>query len=484
VVILVSSDSAACALLTPRLLSQGCGVGVVDRAEEALRRYRGDRPEFVVLDLGLPRDGAALELLAQFRQIDRDVPIVAVATRGWTATTIVRAMQLGAADVLTMPFDADKLDAAIARALTQRQVGREMATLRQQGPSQSKYTMLFGTGNGMVELRDVMDRVVDTDATVLIRGESGTGKELVARALGDSPLRHGKQFVKINCAALPSDLLEAELFGFERGAFTGAVHGKPGKFEIAAGGTIFLDEIGEIPVALQSKLLQVLQDGRFSRLGGHEEIHTIARVVAATNRDLDQAVLEGQFRDDLLFRLNVIPMWVPPLRERRDEIPALAEFFAKRWAVQYNRRYAAVSSTMMDAFLGYSWPGNIRELENLIKRTVVFGSEALAQEALSASAARLATRSPVAVATRSPAASVVEPPAHAEGPPAIADGLGIDPHSLKQRSRLAASEAEYALMTRMLRQTRGDWTQAARNLGICERTFAYKAKDFGIVKGA
>jgi two-component system, NtrC family, response regulator AtoC len=347
--------------------------------------------------------------------------------------------------------------------------------------------MLFGTSAAMVELRDVMDRVVDTDATVLIRGESGTGKELVARALGASPLRHEKQFVKINCAALPSDLLEAELFGFERGAFTGAVHGKPGKFEIAAGGTIFLDEIGEIPVQLQSKLLQVLQDGRFTRLGGHEEIRTIARVVAATNRDLDQAVVEGQFRHDLLFRLNVIPLWVPPLRERRDEIPALAEFFAKRWAVQYNRRYTTVSPTMMDAFLQYGWPGNIRELENLIKRTVVFGSEALAQEALSLSAARQAERSPVAAAIHPPAPSVLVELAADDvgaGGPAIGDDVVIDPHSLKQRSRLAAREAEYAMMTQMLRQTRGDWTQAARNLGICTKAFAYKAKDFGIVRAA
>jgi transcriptional regulator with GAF, ATPase, and Fis domain len=246
-----------------------------------------------------------------------------------------------------------------------------------------KHTMLFGSGTAMAELHDLIDRVVDVDVPVLIQGETGTGKELVARALAAPSVRRGKPFVKINCAALPSELFESELFGFERGAFTGAHQAKPGKFEIADGGTIFLDEIGEIPLHLQSKLLQVLQDGHFSRIGGRDEIHPIVRVIAATNRDLRLAVLEGRFRQDLLFRLDVIPMYVPPLRERRNDIPLLAEFFSKRWAAFYNRPYVALSPEMMRECLQHRWPGNIRELENLMQRTVILGAARALSEALS-----------------------------------------------------------------------------------------------------
>jgi transcriptional regulator with GAF, ATPase, and Fis domain len=280
---------------------------------------------------------------------------------------------------------------------------------------------------------------------------------------------------------LPAELFEAEMFGFERGAFTGAAHAKPGKFEFAHGGTIFLDEIGEIPLALQSKLLQVLQDGHFWRLGGNREIHARVRVIAATNRDLDHAVTDGRFRQDLLFRLDVIPLWLPPLRERRTDIPALAEFFAKRWAVFYNRRYSAISPEMMEEFLHYGWPGNIRELENLVQRTVVLGSEASIRKTLSVKSCptAIAECPRVMPALGDPAVDRFERPIDAQtaAPPATANTW--DEGALKRASRLAAQEAEGSMIVRMLRQTKGNRKQAAINLGVSYKALLYKAKEHG-----
>ena len=236
--------------------------------------------------------------------------------------------------------------------------------------------MLFGNSERMLEVRDLIERVSDTDVTVLIRGESGTGKELVARALHERSLRRDKPFVKVNCAALPTELLESELFGFEKGAFTGAIQHKPGKFEFANHGTMFLDEIGDMSFPLQAKLLQVLQDGEFSRLGGKADVQVDVRVIAATNRDLETAVAQGQFREDLYFRLNVVTINLPPLRERREEIPVLTDHFLKKYSVQYNKPMTAVSAELARQFVEYDWPGNVRQLENLIKRMVVLGTEA------------------------------------------------------------------------------------------------------------
>ncbi|HEV3484289.1 MAG TPA: sigma 54-interacting transcriptional regulator, partial [Vicinamibacterales bacterium] len=234
---------------------------------------------------------------------------------------------------------------------------------------------LLGRSEKMREVRDLIDRVADTDVTVLIRGESGTGKELVARAIHAASPRREKAFVKVNCAALPSELLESELFGFERGAFTGAIQQKPGKFEFANHGTMFLDEISEMHPPLQSKLLQVLQDGEFARLGGRHDVRVDVRIVAATNRDLEAAVAEGQFREDLFFRPNVVCITLPPLRQRRDEIPALTELFLHQYCEHYNKPPLALATDTMRLFAEYDWPGNVRELENVVKRMVIFGTD-------------------------------------------------------------------------------------------------------------
>src|SRR5437762_10476657 len=292
-----------------------------------------------------------------------------------TQPPVVQAMKLGATDFVSKPFDDTDLEVPLANALKQRQLTREVASLREQLQTQSKYNMHFGNSERMAEVQDLIDRVADTDVTVLIRGESGTGKELVARALYASSLRRDKPFVKVNCAALPTELLESELFGFERGAFTGAIQHKPGKFEFANHGTMFLDEIGDMSFPLQAKLLQVLQDGEFARLGGKHDVRVDVRVVAATNKDLEHAVADAHFREDLFFRLNVVSIHLPPLRERREEIPFLTEHFLKKHSVQYHKAYTDLSQETMRLFMDYDWPGNIRELENLIKRTVVLGTE-------------------------------------------------------------------------------------------------------------
>src|ERR671912_1402471 len=369
-VMVVDDDLAMCSFLRTLLAARGYSALTVSNADEAVRRFHAERPAAVLLDVVMPGGMDGLAALAAFKKIDRDVPVIVISGQGRT-NTIVQAMKLGASDFVCKPFEDTELEMLLANALKQRQLSREVATLREQLKEQSKYTMLFGNSEKMIEVRDLIDRVSDTDVTVLVRGESGTGKELVARALHAQSLRKDKPFVKVNCAALPTELLESELFGFEKGAFTGAFQHKPGKFEFANHGTMFLDEIGEMSFPLQAKLLQVLQDGEFSRLGGKADVQVDVRVIAATNRDLETAVAEGQFREDLYFRLNVVTITLPPLRDRREDIPLLTSHFLKKYSVQYNKPVSGITGELAGEFLAYDWPGNVRQLENMIKRMVV-----------------------------------------------------------------------------------------------------------------
>jgi two-component system, NtrC family, response regulator AtoC len=353
----------------------------------------------------------------------------------------------------------------------------------------------FGASERMVEVRSLIAQVADTDITVLIRGESGTGKELVARALCAGSVRRNNAFLKLNCAALPSELLESELFGYERGAFTGALQQKRGKFECANHGTMFLDEIGDMSVAVQAKLLQVLQDGEFSRLGGKHDLHVDVRVVAATNRNLEQAIAAGQFRSDLFFRLNVVCITVPPLRERRDEVTPLSDFFLKKYALQYRKPYVALSLETMQLAADYDWPGNIRELENLIKRTVVLGSDASIRKELIRGLTTAVSRRDRADAARASdvqgtrAISAARP--HREEFPnvtpkacsAAADTGVPGSRSLKDVSRLAARATERELIARMLEQTKWNRKKAAARLGVSYKALLYKIKDCGLSKG-
>jgi two-component system response regulator AtoC len=337
---------------------------------------------------------------------------------------------------------------------------------------------LLGTSDQMREVRELIGRVADTDVTILIRGESGTGKELVARAVHAASPRRDRTFVKVNCAALPADLLESELFGFERGAFTGAIQHKPGKFEFANHGTMFLDEISEMGAALQSKLLQVLQDGEFARLGGRQDVRVDVRVVAATNRDLELAVADGQFREDLFFRLNVVCITLPPLRQRRDEIPALTHYFLSHYSEHYNKSALALATDTLRLFAEYDWPGNVRELENLIKRMVILGTDApIRREVADAIAGRTPQTGAIPALQPStvPAAAQLPPPSPPAAPPP-AQSAPIT-GSLKDIGRSAAREAERELIYRTLQQTRWNRREAAVILGISYKALLYKIKE-------
>jgi two-component system response regulator AtoC len=513
-VMVVDDDLSMCNFLRAFLSERGYHAVTLGSAEEAVKRYHAERPAAVILDVVMPGDMDGLAALAAFKKIDRDVPVIVLSGQGRT-TTVVQAMKLGASDFVNKPFDETDLEVPLTNALRQHQLGREVAALREQLQSESKYKMLLGQSERMVEVQDLIERVADTDVTVLIRGESGTGKELVARAVYASSLRRDKPFVKVNCAALPTELLESELFGFERGAFTGAIQHKPGKFEFANHGTMFLDEIGDMSFPLQAKLLQVLQDGEFARLGGKHDVHVDVRVVAATNKDLERAVADGQFREDLFFRLNVVSVVMPPLRDRRGEIPVLCDHFLKKYSVQYNKPYPELSPETMRLFMEHDWPGNIRELENLIKRTVVLGTEAPIQKEIAHGIAMASQRGVISrqssVVSRQ--SSVVSHQSSVLGPPplsafrnpqsamagaasAAAPSLPLTPteiavaateagnYSLKDISRTAAREAERELIFKMLQQTRWNRKETAEILGISYKALLYKIKENGLDKAS
>jgi DNA-binding NtrC family response regulator len=472
-VMVVDDDLAMCGFLGSFLGARGYGAVTVTNGDEAVRRFHAERPALVLLDVVMPgMDGLAA--LAAFKKIDKDIPIIIISGQG-RASTIVQAMQLGASDFVCKPFEDVDLDVRLGNAMRQRQLTQEVATLRGRVTARSRYTMLFGTSERMLAVRDLIERVAGTDVAVLILGESGTGKELVARALHDQSARRDEPFVKVNCAALPTELLESELFGFEKGAFTGAIQHKSGKFEFANHGTMFLDEIGDMHPSLQAKLLQVLQDGEFSRLGGKHDVRVDVRVITASNRDLEAAVADGAFREDLYFRLNVMPITLPPLRERREDIPLLAAHFLKRYSVEYNKPPADLSDAVARLCWEYAWPGNVRQLENMMKRRVVLGSEEFLLAEL---------RGPVAVYPRHAHASILseassEPRQAVEA--AVPMGATAAGHvSLKDVSRTASREAEGALILQTLARTHWNRKEAAEILGISYKALLYRIKEGGL----
>jgi two-component system, NtrC family, response regulator AtoC len=384
---------------------------------------------------------------------------------------IFRASKLGADDYISKPVDLKELDMRIAKVLDNQRLYTEVTQLREQVRRQSDFTMLFGTSPKMMEVKMTIEQVADTTATVLIRGESGTGKEVVARMVYSESSRSEKPFVKVNCAAIPHELLESELFGYEPGAFTGATRQKLGKFEQANGGTIFLDEISEMHPALQAKLLHVLQDHEFSRLGGKRDIQVDVRVLAATNKPLERAVEEGVFREDLFYRLNVVTIHIPPLRERREEIPVFLEYFLEKYSEHYGKSPAKFSEYAITRMMEYAWPGNIRELENLVKRYVIVGNEAQIIRELS-------THKPIVSSFGGQTSSLVAAPAVSSGPAVHTNGNAaeIEMPSLLEIGRRAAMQAEREAIERVLAQTRWNRRQAAKILRISYKALLNKLK--------
>jgi formate hydrogenlyase transcriptional activator len=377
IVFVVDDDRSIRESLRNLIRSVGLDVQTFASAQEFLISQRAEAPSCLVLDVKLP-GLSGLDLQQELAKGDVQIPIIFITGYGDIPTT-VRAMKAGAVEFLTKPFlDEDLLNAveqAVKRSRQIEQLKKKPAEEKQYSEdelrSEISFSEIVGQSAALCRVLKQVETVAPTDSTVLIHGETGTGKELIARAIHNLSLRCSKPFVKINCVAIPTGLLESELFGHEKGAFTGAIAQRIGRFEFANGGTLFLDEIGDIPLELQPKLLRVLQEQEFERLGSTRTIHVDVRLVAATNSDLAQMVSQKQFRSDLYYRLNVFPIVIPPLRDRREDIPLLVSYFAQKYARRMKKRIDTIPTEVMNALSEYHWPGNVRELENIIERAVI-----------------------------------------------------------------------------------------------------------------
>jgi DNA-binding NtrC family response regulator len=350
------------------LRREGYGVEAVDSGEAALDLLTKHSYEVILTDLFLPGLNG-IDLLKRVKELALPANVIMITGQA-SAETAVEAMKEGAFDYVTKPVNFEKLRVVVAKAVEKSRLVAENLSLRQQLRGKYKFTNIIGNSPAMQQVFTRIEKILLTDSTVLILGASGTGKELVARAIHFNGLRKDQPFIAINCGAIPADLLESELFGHVRGAFTGAIADKPGKFELANGGTIFLDEIGTMPLHLQMKLLRVLQEQEIERVGGTRPIKLNVRVISATNTDLDEQVRRGRFREDLFYRLNVIPVHLPPLNMRRDDVPLLARHFLRKVCADMKRPLMTLTPAAMRALEHYDWPGNVREMENVIERTV------------------------------------------------------------------------------------------------------------------
>jgi two-component system response regulator AtoC len=478
--VVIDDDPNVGAMLGAILGEMGHDVEYCSEGGKGLERVQELQPAVVMLDVCLQgEDGLAL--LERVKEKSPGTAVIMISAFG-EAGLIVKAMKQGASDFLSKPLEREEVRGAVENVLEKATLQWEVEHLREQvlrgqlERRRSEYDGVFENSPRMKAIKEMIDQVADTDATVLVWGESGVGKELVARAIHDCSPRRERTFVKVNCAALPLELLESELFGYERGAFTGAHKRKPGKFELADGGTIFLDEIGEMPLPLQAKLLHVLQDREFARLGSGRDIKVDVRVVASTNKDLEKAVAQGLFREDLYYRLNVVNILVPPLRERPEEIPILIAHFCEKYSRQYNRQHVALSTELLERFLTHPWPGNVRELENLIKRIVVLESEDLVTQGLTGREAGLGSSNGAGgeEAAATPVAAELDLAPAEEAPrraPAWTPGVG-----LKEVSRQAAQAAERIVMKQVLEEVRWNRTEAARRLEISYKALLYKIR--------
>jgi two-component system response regulator AtoC len=495
-VAIVDDDSSFSAYLRTFLSLRGYEARCYTRGDELLAAMKQpEPPDVILLDVMMP----GLDGLATLRALKTSRPeaqVIMLSGRN-QASTIVEAVRLGAADYVVKPDDPEglgeiALDVAIKNATEKNRLVSELSELRQQ-LSDDEDRSVWGNSENMRNIATVVEQVADSDVTVLLRGESGVGKELVSRAIHQRSTRRNKPFVKVNCAALPAELLESELFGHERGAFTGAATTRIGKFEQADTGTLFLDEIGEMKPALQAKLLHVLQDAEFTKLGSNKRINVDVRIVAATNRDLEKMLLSGEFREDLYYRLRVIELIVPPLRERLDEIPTLTDFFMARYSKKYNRPLNPVSPQLRQLFLQYDWPGNIRELENMIKRVVILQDEQLVireiEQNRQRAAAHVAAAAPAYAAAGMPAGlgapvSLVAPPLVDMEPlvlPDEADPVEAETgNSLAAVAKAASIKAERAAIEQTLRQVHWNRRKAAQILGVSYKTLLNKIKECGI----
>jgi two-component system response regulator AtoC len=490
-VAIVDDDSAFANYLRTFLSLRGYDTKAYSRGDEMLASVKaGDPPDIVLLDVMMPGMNG-IDTLRALKAAKADLQVIMLSGREH-ASTIVQAVHLGAADYVVKPDDPEglgeiALDQAIKNAIEKTRLVSEITELRRQlSDDQDRAFLFWGDSPEMKTIASVIEQVSDSDVTVLIRGESGVGKELVARAIHQRSSRKDRPFVKVNCAALPGELLESELFGHEKGSFTGAATTRIGKFEQADTGTIFLDEIAEMKPALQAKILHVLQDAQFTKLGSNKSIEVDVRIVAATNRDLEAMLLRNEFREDLYYRLKVIEVTVPPLRERRNEITHLTEFFMERYARRYNRPRPQLTSDLQQLFQSYEWPGNIRELENMVKRMVILQDDQLVVRELTRTARPMAALAVAGAGVSSAGLGESEEldaidddgPADAEEPVVMAP-----PGSrLADVAKAAAMKAERAVIEETLRQVHWHRRRAAEQLGVSYKTLLNKIKECGITR--
>ncbi|HXG53651.1 MAG TPA: sigma-54 dependent transcriptional regulator [candidate division Zixibacteria bacterium] len=368
-ILVVDDDPYIATVLKDRLESLGYRVAVETEGVRALAAVERREPHLMLLDVEMPGMNG-LDILRELRRRGRDFPVVMITAYG-TVDRAVQAMKEGAYDFVSKPFKPGHLALVVQKAIEEQQLRREVQVLSEE--IDRRYRLVMGKSPRMARAVDAAKKAADSKSTILLLGESGTGKELFARAIHGWSDRRGKPFVAINCVGLSRELLESELFGHERGAFTGAYQLKRGKIELAHGGTVFLDEIGDVSQELQTKLLRFLQEREFERVGGNDTIRVDVRIIAATNRDLEAAVKQGAFRQDLYYRINVVPIFLPPLRERKEDILPLAQYFVERFSKEAKKNIAEIAPAAAERLLGYDWPGNVRELANVIERAVVLG---------------------------------------------------------------------------------------------------------------
>jgi two-component system, NtrC family, response regulator AtoC len=457
-ILVVDDDRSVRNYLYEFLTSLGHFVECLESGEQAVARLNtGYIPSLIVLDLIMPGiDG--IGVLESVKKINPTIPVVILSAVGQTKT-VVDAMKMGAADFLVKPFEEPEMELAIENVFEKCKLREEVRSLKRQLDHYVEYGDVLSNNARTLRVKEIAKHVADTDVPVLILGESGVGKEVLARYIHNNSSRRDKPFVKVNCAALPHDLLESELFGYEKGAFTGAINDKPGKFELADKGTLLLDEIGEMSPHLQAKLLHVLQDSEYSRLGGKKQVHVDARVLASTNINLEEAVKTGKFREDLYFRLNVIRLEIPPLRERREDIPVLCSYFLQKYRERYKSVVQELPAQLTEAFLRYDWPGNIRQLENAMKRFLILPDISMTLTEL---------KEPT-VAVAAVAASTI-----------VSVKPKEDKMSLKDVGSRAAEQAERELVIRVLEETSWNRKQAARRLNICYKALLNKLKRWQI----
>ena len=447
--------------LSEALTESGYDVVDAEAGAPGLKLFKERSPDLVLLDLKLP-DGSGTDLLAQIKEEDPGVPVIMMTAYG-EVETAVEAMKGGAYDFILKPYALEKLRITIANALENQRLRSEMAYLRGSSTGKNFFKHFVGQSKKMLEIFEKIEKIGQSKAnTILITGDSGCGKELVARAIHACSYDEPRPFMEINCAAVPETLLESELFGYEKGAFTDAKTRKKGLVELAEGGTLFLDEIGEMGVMLQSRLLRVLENKTFRRVGGVKDLHVNTRIISATNRNLQTAIAEKEFRQDLYYRLKVIPLHIPPLCERKEDIPLLVNHFVERYNKDLGKRVMPVSREVMEMFIGYDWPGNVRELKNVIERAML----------LEADDELLMGHLPPEMKTISAAGAAGAPGAPgALSAPASASMLdSFFPMTLREVERIQIEKT--------LEQTKGNKSRAAVILGISRQTLREKLKTF------